>query len=377
MADKTISQLTTIESVAGGISNNDLMVLEHSGTAYSVSGSTLINYITAAADGHGGISTVAKTGTSGLVDTYTITYADGSTSTYTVTNGAKGNTGATGAASYVYIRYAAEEPNSGTTISSTPNDWMGIAVTTSSTAPTSYTAYQPWFKVVGDAATVESTPSVTYQVGADTGDMPTGAWVSIDQIGTISGGDYLWSKSVIEFNDGTDVTIYNKSRQGVDGTGTAGTSTPLVDSASGAAGTSTSFARQDHQHPYDVETIVVDADNAGTITSINYNHSAFSTMNRAYARRVGNMVILSFVGTLGSAISSSTTLFNIEAGYQPNQQVDFLMFANNSYGTIRGQVTVSSSTPRTCKINTIDALAASVGNVSTNVRGEVMWVIEE
>ena len=35
-----------------------------------------------------GITSVAKTGTAGLVDTYTITFQDGSTSTFTVTNGA-------------------------------------------------------------------------------------------------------------------------------------------------------------------------------------------------------------------------------------------------------------------------------------------------
>lgn len=38
-----------------------------------------------------GISSIAKTGTSGNVDTYTITYTDGSTSTFTVTNGAEGS----------------------------------------------------------------------------------------------------------------------------------------------------------------------------------------------------------------------------------------------------------------------------------------------
>ena len=34
-----------------------------------------------------GISSITKTGTSGLVDTYTITYSDNTTSTFTVTNG--------------------------------------------------------------------------------------------------------------------------------------------------------------------------------------------------------------------------------------------------------------------------------------------------
>jgi hypothetical protein len=41
------------------------------------------------ADGKG-ITSITKTGTSGLVDTYTITYTDGSTSTFTVTNGTSG-----------------------------------------------------------------------------------------------------------------------------------------------------------------------------------------------------------------------------------------------------------------------------------------------
>jgi len=40
-----------------------------------------------------GISTIAKTSTSGLVDTYTITYTDGTTSTFTVTNGDEGPAG--------------------------------------------------------------------------------------------------------------------------------------------------------------------------------------------------------------------------------------------------------------------------------------------
>lgn len=43
-----------------------------------------------------GIVSIAKTATSGLVDTYTITYTDGTTSTFTVTNGADGQDGQDG-----------------------------------------------------------------------------------------------------------------------------------------------------------------------------------------------------------------------------------------------------------------------------------------
>ena len=44
-----------------------------------------------------GISSITKTGTSGLVDTYTITYTDNTTDTFTVTNGANGTNGTNGA----------------------------------------------------------------------------------------------------------------------------------------------------------------------------------------------------------------------------------------------------------------------------------------
>ncbi len=43
-----------------------------------------------------GIASIAKTGTEGLVDTYTITFTDGTTTTFTVTNGAQGEQGVQG-----------------------------------------------------------------------------------------------------------------------------------------------------------------------------------------------------------------------------------------------------------------------------------------
>lgn len=50
---------------------------------------------TGTASGLKSINSIAKTGTSGNVDTYTITYTDGSTSTFTVTNGTDGSPGVT------------------------------------------------------------------------------------------------------------------------------------------------------------------------------------------------------------------------------------------------------------------------------------------
>lgn len=61
----------------------------------------LKTYVKASLEGAGalkgdtgnGIASIEKTGTSGLVDTYTITYTNGQTKTYTVTNGANGTDG--------------------------------------------------------------------------------------------------------------------------------------------------------------------------------------------------------------------------------------------------------------------------------------------
>ena len=84
--------LTAIESKADSITyaNNILSLMSGSKTLASVT-------ITGGSSSGGkGIQSIAKTSTSGLVDTYTITYTDGTTSTYTVTNGNDGDPGTDG-----------------------------------------------------------------------------------------------------------------------------------------------------------------------------------------------------------------------------------------------------------------------------------------
>ena len=184
MADKQISQLPE----ASGVTITDLFVLEQSGSAKKLTGSTLQAWLISMADGHGGISTIAKTGTAGLVDTYTITYADNSTSTFTVTNGSngangadgvngatftpsvdasgdiswtndgglpnpttvniKGTAGTNGTSSYAYIKWSHNQPTSDADMGDIPDDWMGIYVGASSTAPTAYTSYA-WYNIKG------------------------------------------------------------------------------------------------------------------------------------------------------------------------------------------------------------------------------------
>lgn len=143
MADKSISEL----GEATRVFVNDLFVLSQDNVAKRMSGQTLRNSLLEWLDGHGGIKRIAKTGSSGnpVVDTYTITYADDSTSTYTVTNGAKGDT----AYWYVHIRYSDNQPTRDADMKTTPSNWMGIYSGSNATAPTTYTSYQ-WYRIRGD-----------------------------------------------------------------------------------------------------------------------------------------------------------------------------------------------------------------------------------
>lgn len=83
MADKTISELVPAEQIKAA----DLFPVEQDGAAKKLPGQVLLNWLVAAADGHGGISSVQKTGTSGLVDTYRITLADKTFVDIQITNG--------------------------------------------------------------------------------------------------------------------------------------------------------------------------------------------------------------------------------------------------------------------------------------------------
>ena len=214
IADRQISDLVAATSVQTA----DLFVLEQTGTAKKLTGQILINWMTAYADGHGGIQTIAKTSTSGLVDTYTITYADATTSTFTVTNGAKGDTGDSW---YMHIKYAADMPTSDADMGDSPDNWIGIYSGTSSTAPAHYTGYE-WFKWKGDtgatgaAATITS-QEVGYMASASGTVVPEGSWSST--IPSVPSGNFLWTRVRITYNSGDVVTSYSVSRNGIDGQG--------------------------------------------------------------------------------------------------------------------------------------------------------------
>lgn len=254
MADKAISELVAAEQ----IKSTDMFVLEQDGTAKRLQGQTLLNWLTAAADGHGGISNIAKTGTDGLVDTYTITLADTTTKTFTVTNGngltafeklstvglvdtyrftrsddtyftfavANGAKGDTGEASHVWIKYASQQPTASShSMGDLPDAWMGVYSGTAAEAPDDWQQYT-WYQIKGEkgdtgaAATVTGT-TVEYMISDSGTIVPSGSWSTT--IPTVPQGKYLWTRVTTTFNTGSPAVSYSVTRMGIDGTGSVST----------------------------------------------------------------------------------------------------------------------------------------------------------
>lgn len=83
MADRNLGALPAVTALG----MTDTLLLEQGGQAMQMSGLQLRNALAAWLDGHGGIKSWEKTKTEGLVDTYTVTLADGTAVEYTVKNG--------------------------------------------------------------------------------------------------------------------------------------------------------------------------------------------------------------------------------------------------------------------------------------------------
>lgn len=201
MADRSIESLDAATVLTSG----DLFLLSQSSQAKKTTWSMIISYLTTALDGHGGISSISYVSSQNNVDTYRITYADGSVSSFSVTNGKEiatitqywavsdsnstvpstwyttmqtltvsnrylwgyirynyndgtyddtvpsviGVYGNTGEDWYVHIRYAVNYPQVDEDMLTSPNRWIGIYSGTSETAPTDYTDYA-WYQYKGD-----------------------------------------------------------------------------------------------------------------------------------------------------------------------------------------------------------------------------------
>lgn len=218
--------------------------------------------MTSIADGHGGIASIAKTSTSGLVDTYTITYADTTTSTFEVMNGAKGDTGDS---CFLHIKYASDLPTSDADMSDSPDNYIGIRADNNPIDPTSYTQYI-WFKWkgeqgdTGEACTILS-QEVGYMASSSGTVVPEGSWSS--NIPTVPPGNFLWTRTRITYNSGDIVTSYSVSRNGIDGQGAVASVNELSPDPNGnisltASDIPTSDSTSVQQHITDIEADVSD-----------------------------------------------------------------------------------------------------------------------
>lgn len=254
MANKSISDLLPVNAVG----STDLFVLQQGNKARSVPAGILIAWVTAAADGHGGIQKMElvstnglvntwrmsladgtfidipiadgrgitnfeRTKTEGLVNTWTATFNDGSFLEIPIADGAKGDTGES---SNLWIRYASQHPSIPPhSIGTVPDEWIGFYTALADQPPQGWEDYA-WYRIRGDkgdtgdpAAVVGN--SITYQASDSGVVVPSGAWLT--DVPSVTQGRFLWTKVEIRFNNGDPVVMYAVSHMGLDGNGAVNT----------------------------------------------------------------------------------------------------------------------------------------------------------
>lgn len=250
MADKSIDQLVAADNLLP----TDLLVLQQAGMAKKLPGQVLLNWLTAAADGHGGIqniekvssvglvdsyritladtttfdflvsngrgiSDITKTETNGLEDVYTISFDDGDSTHFIVTNGAKGDKGDN---TYTWIKYASQKPTAAShSFGDLPDVWIGIYFGTASAAPTDWQQYN-WYQIKGEKGDIGIPASlvssvVEYQASTSGTIIPSGVWYT--SVPVVDQGNYLWTRTTNTFNTGNPIVAYSVSRIGIDGAG--------------------------------------------------------------------------------------------------------------------------------------------------------------
>lgn len=183
-------------------------------------------------DGQDGISpkvSLSKTG-----DTTTISIVDATgTHTQTVKDGTNGTPGAAGAAgkdgktSYFHVKYSND---GGKTFTSNSGEDTGIymgSYTDYTEADSTDVKKYNWVKVKGDKGDTGqkgqdgtsikiTSKSVTYQTSTSGTTPPTGTWSTT--VPTVNNGQYLWTKTTVQYSDGNKTEAYSVSYKGTNGT---------------------------------------------------------------------------------------------------------------------------------------------------------------
>lgn len=180
-------------------------------------------------DGQDGISPKVSLSKSGNTTTISIVDATG-THTQTVkdgTNGTPGTAGKDGKTSYFHVKYSND---GGKTFTGNSGEDTGIymgSYTDYTEADSTDVKKYTWVKVKGDkgdtgqkgqdgtSITITS-KSVTYQTSTSGTTVPTGTWSTT--VPTVNNGQYLWTKTTVQYSDGNKTEAYSVSYKGTNGT---------------------------------------------------------------------------------------------------------------------------------------------------------------
>lgn len=159
--------------------------------------------------------------------------------------------------------------------------WTKTVVTYSDGKST--TAYSVSYKAAngsaGTSVTVKST-SVTYQASSSGTTTPTGTWSTT--IPTVQNGQYLWTRTIVEYSDGASTTSYSvayKGTNGADGSDGADAITLTITSSNGSIfkNSSGSTVLTAHVFKGGVEQSITDAGVCGSLGSIKWYKGTSTT----------------------------------------------------------------------------------------------------
>lgn len=207
-------------------------------------------------------------------------------------------------------------------------------------------------------ATISSQAS-QYQVSTSGTTVPTGTW--LDAVPTVPQGQFLWTRTTINWNGGQQTLIYSVSRQGIDGSGAVSTVNGISPDANGEvtlpvdtvpASGSSNLITSGAVYTVDQKTVT----NAGAISGL--------------ATRMGTAeddidALETAAGTMDESISNLGTQVNnlaaaVEAG-SPVEQVTGLSVTKSS-GSI--SATVSSEAYRCGNVIMLQATMTTSASIS-------------
>lgn len=134
-------------------------------------------------------------------------------------DGAPGPSGDDGQSLYTWIKYATSA--SGANMSDSPDGktYIGLAYNKTTATESSNPADYTWSLIKGadgkDGNGVKST-SVTYQASTSGTVVPTGTWLTY--IPAVLAGQYLWTRTLTTYDDGSSTPVYSVGRMGENGT---------------------------------------------------------------------------------------------------------------------------------------------------------------